>query len=226
MNDLYLWQLISPTIPIGAYAYSQGLESAVENKLITTEEESFEWISGILLNSIGKLEAPVYLRLLKAWQSHEDNKLLYWHQFLQASRESSEFLAEDQQLGTALLRLLKSLNEKDNDKFIANVQRINHQKPSYLLIYCLAIMTWDIDADKGLHGFLWAWCENQVAAAIKLVPLGQTSGQKLLMRLMPIIKEVTHQAHSISDEEIGSLSVGLSMLSANHEQQYSRLFRS
>ncbi|MBF0265469.1 MAG: urease accessory protein UreF [Gammaproteobacteria bacterium] len=227
MNDIRLWQLISPALPIGAYAYSQGFESAVENQLITSEDQAYQWISGLLQQSIGQLDSPIYLRLHQAWQSKQYDDLLYWHRYLQASRESSEFLSEDQQLGTALLRLLKSLSDNEDKFFQASIEQIKEiKKPSFLLIYTLAVVLWDIDKLAGLKGFLWSWCENQVAAAIKLVPLGQTSGQILLKKLMPAIDTVSSQAEAIVDENIGSFSMGLSILSAKHEQQYSRLFRS
>jgi urease accessory protein len=223
MNKMHLWQLISPTLPIGAYAYSQGFESAVEFNWVNNEEQALKWISGILTRVLGELDAPIFLRLSCAWKDQDEKSLAYWNNFLLASRESSELLAEDQQIAKALYRLIKDLKIISPSK-LKLLARIEH--PSYCLVFSLITLSSEIDTHTGLSGFLWAWCENQVAAAIKLIPLGQTSGQRILLALTPLIERVVNKAKLIEDEDIGSIAPGYSILSAKHETQYSRLFRS
>lgn len=226
LSHLRLWQLISPTLPIGAYAYSQGLESAIENQWVTNEAQSYHWIKGILSSSLAQLDAPVFLRFKQAWLEHDMSALVFWNQFLQASRESSELLAEDIQMGKALMKLLNDL-EQNNSQWVRYHKQLTAIKPlSYLLVFSLAAQIWKINNIDALIGFLWSWCENQVAAAIKLVPLGQTAGQRILSQLMSDIEQAADHAQTINDKEIGSVAQGLSILSAQHEFQYSRLFRS
>ena len=103
---LRLWQLISPALPIGAYAYSQGLESAIEFGWVKDEDSAFHWMQGLLKHSLAHLDLPVLLRLFESWQHDDRNRVEQWNSFLLASRESAELLAEDQHLGDALRVIL------------------------------------------------------------------------------------------------------------------------
>ena len=237
-----LWQLISPSLPIGAYAYSQGLETAVEKSWVCSESEAQNWIKGILQDSLGMLDAPVLVRLYKAWQTNELNALNQWNQFLLASRESSELYLEDQQMGRALWRLLDDIFPASNavpgnngfESGNQSIETINQyralvkqiESPGLAVIFSLATVVWNIPVHDSIRGFLWSWCENQVAASIKLVPLGQTAGQRILSALIPGINDSVLNALKLSDDEIGTLAPGFSIACAQHEVQYSRLFRS
>lgn len=241
-----LWQLISPSLPIGAYAYSQGLETAIEKNWVCNEPEAQNWIKGILQDSLGMLDAPIIIRLYQAWQTNDLNALNQWNQFLLASRESSELYLEDQQMGRALWRLLNDIlpasrgTPEDTSEVIGlegskqSIENINQyrelvkqiESPGYAVIFSLATVVWNIPVNDSIRGFLWSWCENQVAASIKLVPLGQTAGQRILSALIPSINDSVSKALELSDDEIGTLAPGFSIASAQHEVQYSRLFRS
>jgi len=139
---------------------------------------------------------------------------------LLASRESRELLEEDQHLGMALSRLLKN---SDNPLF--EIWDSEHL-PSFALMYSLYTTHWQISENDAVYGYLWAWCENQVAAAIKLIPLGQTAGQRILTQLINDIPLTVDSAHTLADDDIGATLPGLGICSALHETQYSRLFRS
>jgi len=217
---LRLWQLISPALPVGAYAYSQGQEYAVTEGWVHDENSALEWISGIAENSIATLDLPVLQRLHTAWQQNDEPQLFYWSRFLIASRESSEILAEDKHLGQALARLLGDLDVKH-----ATTWRLK-KEVNFALMFALACSHWKIGIHQALAGYLWAWCENQVAAAIKVVPLGQTAGQRILSALIVQIPVLVERAMLTTDEGIGVLCPGLAIGSARHETQYSRLFRS
>jgi len=227
LANMRLWQLISPSLPIGAYAYSQGLESAVEKGWVNNESEALEWISGILQFSLSTLDGPILLRFYQAWQTQNFQALEYWNQYLLASRESSELYLEDQQMGLALKRLLNELLGPENQQAIQDIQQLEQiSAPSYSMLFTLAANHWKIPIADTIQGFLWSWCENQVAAGIKLIPLGQTAGQRILSKLLPIIEQSSHRALTISDDEIGALAPGFAIGCAHHEVQYSRLFRS
>ena len=215
---LHLMQLVSPALPVGAYAYSQGQEYAVDQGWVASLDEAEDWIAGVLRYSVGRLDLPVLWRLLAAAEQGDVESLLEWDDYLSASRESAELLLEDRQMGEALWRLLGELN-------IAG-EWPEEQAPSFATGFALAAKAWGIDPDRAMQGFGWSWLENQVAAAIKLVPLGQTDGQRLQIRLMPVLEEVVTLAMALSDDEIGAGLPGLAVASARHETQYSRLFRS
>lgn len=218
---LRLWQLISPALPVGAYSYSQGLEYAVENGWVNSADSASVWIQGLLQHALGHLDVPVLQRLHAAWCVDDQAKLGYWNNFLLASRETMELRAEDRNMGLALAMLLPELGLRE-----AEAWKTQDNPPSFALMFTLAASHWGVDAEQTAEGYLWAWCENQVMAALKLVPLGQTSGQKLLMETASIIPEVVKQGFALSDDDIGWLAPGFAMASVKHETQYTRLFRS
>jgi urease accessory protein len=90
----------------------------------------------------------------------------------------------------------------------------------------LAAVSWKIPKFEALLGYLWSWLENQVLCAVKLVPLGQAAGQRLLSQLAEHLPERVKTALDLSDDEIGGSAFGLALASSRHEVQYSRLFRS
>ena len=215
---LQLMRLCSPTLPIGAYAYSQGLESACELEFVNDEKTLFDWIEGMLVHSLQFLDVPVFSRLYDAHLQHDDAAIDYWNNVILASRESKELLLEDTQMGHALIILI--------DKLDLPIRDINHNHCSLLTAFSLACTHWKIDKQLALQGFIWSWCENQVSIGIKLIPLGQTSGQRVLSKLIPIINHAIKQGLAVDDSEIGASCPGAVIASMQHEDQYSRLFRS
>jgi urease accessory protein len=217
---LHLMQLVSPALPVGAYAYSQGLEFAVERGWVNNLASTESWIGEVLAHSLGGLDLPVLQRQWRAWQGNDLVAVVYWNDYLQASRESKELLLEDMQMGEALLRLLASL------ELPAALQWRSNTAPSFATMFSLAASHWQIPLAETMTGFAWSWLENQAAAAVKLVPLGQTDGQRLLLKLMPKLEMTVVEAQQRLDENLGVGLPGLAMASAQHETQYSRLFRS
>jgi len=217
LPSLRLWQLISPALPVGAYAYSGGLEAAIDHGIVHDYYTAESWIGGLVEQVLGYVDLPVYFRLHTAWQCQTISAVTSWTQTLQAMRETKELLAEDRQMGSALQRLLIDLQ-------VANAAEC--PTPSFATVYALACNQWHIDEHTGATALAWSWVENQVSATVKLVPLGQTDGQRLLAALMPCIERAVKLAHALTDDEIGQSAPSLALLSAQHEQQYSRLFRS
>jgi urease accessory protein len=212
--------LVSPTLPVGAYAYSQGMEMACERGLVYDAVSAENWILHLLRYSLGSLDLPIGVRLYRAWQQQDLTKVRYWNQYLQASRESKELLMEDRQLGSALLRVIEQLPTDVDQRFY----EINN--PSFITLFTAIAFTWNIPLDVALTGYGFSWCENQVAAAIKLIPLGQTQGQALLLHLGDALETLVPQAMDIADEDVGKQLPMVAMMSSLHESQYSRLFRS
>ncbi|XEM48881.1 urease accessory protein UreF [Agaribacterium sp. ZY112] len=215
---LKLMYLVSPALPIGAYAYSQGQEWAVDANWIQSEDELCDWWQGLMYNSLAVCDLPILMRLYDAWHQENYEQVRYWDQFLIASRETSELLLEDTQLGIALKRVLET-HQFTRCELVG-------ERPSFVTLFALAGVEWQIDKSELLQGWLWSWLENQVAAACKAVPLGQTQAQRMLMRLIDDIPLVIQQASLCEDEDIGAGLPGLALASCLHERQYSRLFRS
>ena len=215
--QLRLWQLISPTLPIGAFAWSQGLEYAVEAQWVKDETSAREWILGQLRHNLPALDIPLLLRLYAAWQVNDTEKARYWNAMLLALRESSELHKEDLCMGEALIRVLNGLE--------VSMPGENTQW-CYASVFAYACHYWAIDSQQAAQGFMWSWCENQVAAAVKLVPLGQTSGQRILSQAVDIIPAGVESAMQCVDDELAYFAPAQAIASALHETQYTRLFRS
>jgi urease accessory protein len=216
---LHLCHLVSPALPIGAYAYSQGLEYAVEAGWVHDEESTLEWLQGLSRYSVGTLDLPILLRLFDAWSANDVAAVRRWSDILVASRETSELRDEERHLGRALARVLVTLDIAEATVWI-------DRSPALSAMFSLAAVRWNIRACDMLGGYLWAWSENQVLAAVKLVPLGQSAGQRLLYRLIAAIPEITQLAFEMEDRAIGVGTVSQVLASALHECQYTRLFRS
>lgn len=215
-----LLQLASPALPVGMYSYSQGMERAVEDGWIADEAGAGEWIAGLLERGQARLDLPVLIRLHAAWQSGDAAAVERWSRTLQAFRETSELRAEDRQTGQALARLLDSLG-------VARAAGwVRHPAATFPTGFGLAAAEWGIPAEQAAAGYLWSWLENQVLCAVKLVPLGQVAGQRLLRDISARIPELVELAFALADDEIGAGSFGLALASSRHEMQYSRLFRS
>jgi urease accessory protein len=201
-----LLQLASPTLPVGAYSYSQGLEAAIEAGVVRDAGSARRWIGDVLRLSVGRTDAPLFLRMCNGRDCND----LYL-----ATRETAELRAETVQMGYSLARLLRELGiEVDLDE------------PSYPAAMAKAVRAWRIDPQAALVAYLWSWLENQVMAAVKAVPLGQTDGQKMLLALGDGLDQLAKDAASMDDDDIGAFTPGLGLLSSLHETQYSRMYRS
>lgn len=207
--DPRLLQLASPTLPVGAYSYSGGLEAAIEAGLVTDAQSAQRWIGDVFEFSVLRMEAPMLLRMIEAPDARLNDEFL-------ASRETAELRAETLQMGYSLANLLRSLG----------IDIPEFEEMSFPMAFACAVRHWGIEPRQALVAYLWSWLENQVMAAVKAVPLGQTDGQKILLSLGNLLPAVTEKAKSIRDDDLGNFAPGLAMLSSQHETQYSRLFRS
>ncbi len=217
---LRLLQLVSPGLPIGMYCYSQGLERAVDDGWISNASDTDEWLDGLMAICLTRIDLPILARLYDAWECGDIEKVEYWSGTLIACRETSELRAEDRHTGQALARLLDSLD-------IAGMQPwIRKPETTLATIFSFAAVNWGVPKRETAIGYLWSWLENQVLCAVKLVPLGQVAGQRLLTDLAGKIPALVEEALSIADHDIGGSAFGLALASSRHEMQYSRLFRS
>ena len=214
---LHLLHLSSPSLPIGAYAYSQGLEYAIEAGWVEGDELA-RWLRDGLELGLAQLDLPVLQRALDALADNDIDTLDYWNSFVLASRETRELLLEDEQIGRALARLLEQLDSTPLPAL--------SRSPCYAIAFALACQRWGIGADDALPAFAYSWLDNQVSAATKLVPLGQSDAQRLLLSLLDEVPEACARARTVSDENMGLSLPGLALASCRHEHQHTRLFRS
>jgi urease accessory protein len=214
-------QLASPALPVGAYTYSQGLEWAVESGRVHHQASALAWIAALLEEGVACFEAPLTAQLQRAWEASEHGEIERLNADFLASRESSELRAETLQMGYSLRRLLHEL-----DDFLVPPAFDALPDVSFPVGWALAADVWRIPVADSLTAYLWSWCENQAMAALKVVPLGQTAGQRILMALGSRLPAVVERALALPEERWSNFAPGLALACSCHETQYTRLVRS
>jgi len=217
---LRLLQLVSPSLPVGAFTYSQGLEWAVECGWVSDEASLGDWIGDLLQHNMTWLEVPLLVRLYHASADGDSKALHYWSHYLVASRETRELRDEEQNRGRALVALLPALGIPLSADQLALFKRCQ------LAGFAHAAHSWQIALQNAAEGYLWGWLENMVLAGVKIVPLGQTAGQRLIATLTPEIPRIVAQGLTVIDEAIGASSTAQAIASSRHETQYTRIYRS
>ncbi len=217
---LRLLHLVSPTLPTGAFSYSQGLEWAVEAGWVHDMASLESWLLDLAQNSMAQVDIPLLKRMYQAVENSNGAELEQWIAVLLACRETSELQEEETTRGRAMATLLTNLDLMDS-----NIDT-KLFKQSQLAGYVLAAHRWQISLNSAAHGYLWAWLENQIITGIKIVPLGQTQGQQLLLRLSASLPAIVERGLKLQDTDIGASSPAFALASSLHESQYTRLYRS
>ena len=215
---LHLLQFASPALPIGGYSYSQGLEAALEEGLVTDADSARAWIVRYLDDVVARWDAPVLWRLMSAFAAHDAGTIAQWGGCFLASRDTAELRAESVQMGYSLSRLIAELGVADT--------RALGEDVTLPPAFACAVDGLDIPHEEALLAMVFAWVENQVLVCVKSVPLGQVTGQRLLLSLRPDIERAVELARRLPDDELSNWAPGLSMLSMRHEVQHGRLYRS
>ena len=215
--QLAMLHLASPALPVGAYSYSQGLESAIDLGLVKDAASAHAWIADNLRLVLGRYEAPVWVRLHAACARGDWQKFGAWNEEFIATRETAELRAETVQMGYSMVALMRALDV---------VTPFAIDEMAYPAAQAWACVCWHVPARAGLLAYLFGWVENQVMAALKAVPLGQVAGQKMLLGLRPQVAEVTELAFIMADHDLSTQAPAYAITCARHETQYSRLFRS
>ncbi len=215
-----LFQLISPGLPTGAFSYSQGLEWAVAEGWVHDRASLGEWLSEVMPQGLGLVDIPIFGLMYRACRNGDLGELDARCDLLLACRESREYLEEEGQRGRAMAVLLVGLGMLGDVKWQKILSR------SQLAGFAYAAQAWGIEPRLAATGYLFAWLENQVLTGVKIIPLGQTAGQQLLLELGGAIDAVTERGLALAEEEIGASAPALALASMLHEHQYTRLYRS
>lgn len=219
---LQLIWLASPALPIGGFSYSEGLEAAIDHGWVHDEYSAATWLIDQLHLTQSRGDMAVIGQMVQAWQSLDHPRLEALSQWVHATRESAELRLQSEQMGRSMLEWLRNQDAIDTD----TMALCNRWVPTYPLMMALALSRTGASLSQCLQAYAFGWSENMVQAAIKSVPLGQNAGQRILTQLAQHIAPAVSHAMQVTDDSRQAFSPMLAILSAQHETQYSRLFRS
>jgi len=220
---LQLMWLASPALPVGGFSYSEGLEAAVEAGRVTNETEAAAWLRDQLHLSLARSDLAVCAKAFKAWQRDDLAHVTELNDWVTTTRETAELRQQTQQMGRSLVEWLK--NRGEIDARVAQLKALT-PAPTWPVAFALAAAQTGAPLREALLSFGFGWAENMVQAALKAVPLGQSAGQRVLAALVADLPAAVDQATALMDSERQAFTPMLAILSARHETQYSRLFRS
>jgi len=219
---LQLIWLASPALPIGGFSYSEGLEAAIEQGLVHHETSATDWVVDQLHLTQSRGDMAVLAKAIPAWQRHETARLKALNDWVMVTRETAEMRLQTEQMGRSLLDWLRNLQQASD----AQLSCCAGLPVTYPLAMALALSLAQAPIDQALQAYAFGWAENMTQAALKAVPLGQSAGQRMLARLAREIPLAVQTAMELKDEDRQAFNPMLAILSARHETQYSRIFRS
>ncbi|MDB5821154.1 MAG: urease accessory protein UreF [Rhizobacter sp.] len=217
-----MW-LASPALPVGGFSYSEVLEAAVDKGLVTNESEARDWLVDQLLLSIARSDAAVVAQAFDAWRADDLPRIAVLNAWVTTTRESAELRQQTEQTGRSLTEWLRKRGIED-----ARIEQLGAllPAPTWPVAFALAAAQTGAPLRDSLMSYAFGWAENMAQAAMKSVPLGQSAGQRILQALLDIIPAAVDHAATLADDERQAFTPMLAILSAQHETQYSRLFRS
>jgi len=207
---------------VGGFSYSEGLEAAIDHGLVHNEASCTQWLLDQLLLTQARGDMAAMAQAVPAWQTLDTERLRALNAWVLATRESSEMRLQTEQMGRSLLLWLQQRQWAAAD----DVQHCDTLGATHPMVMGLALACTGADLREALMAQAFAWCENLTQAAIKAVPLGRQQAQEVLAHLAEHIAAAVDEALQRDDAHRQSFSPMLAILSARHETQYSRLFRS
>jgi urease accessory protein len=223
--------LASASLPIGGFAYSQGLEQACHLGNVHDAVSAQTWIEDYLLLVLSRQEMPWWIAVYRASLQRDWSAVRDATNTLCALRETAELRLESRQMGHAFVRLYDQWLGHGNDACAADSGTLPSElalllQADYTAAHAVLCSARQMPITSAMTAWLWSWLDNQVLAAVKLVPLGQRDGQRVLHEIKPKISEAVEIAMATPTSNAGSAPIGLVMASTQHETQYARLFRS
>lgn len=224
---LQLIWLASPALPVGGFSYSEGLEAAVDAGKADEEAKVRPWLLDQLQLAQARSELPLAAAAMRAWLQHDAERITALNAWALDTRESAELRQQCEQMGRSLADWLRQRAENDPmlQERLPTLASLR-PAPAWPVAFALAAARSGAGERDALLAMAFGWAENMVQAAVKSVPLGQSAGQRLLAALAEAIPAAVEQALALDDDSRQAFSPGLAILSARHEAQYSRLFRS
>lgn len=223
---LRLLRLASPALPIGAFAYSQGLEWAVEAGWVREAAAFDAWLVGVLRESVATLDLPALARMHAAWRAGDAQTALEHSRELLAWRDTAEARQEDRHLGASLARILTGEASLELSAKARLLLEAGDAAITYACAFALAGAGWGCPVRELLTAYAWTFIEGQTMTAVKIVPLGQAAGQRILAAIPGEVAAVVEAVLASDAPRFFSNAPGRSLAQLRHAGQRVRLFRS
>ncbi|WP_246088526.1 urease accessory protein UreF [Phreatobacter stygius] len=214
---------MSPSYPVGAFSYSHGLEWAVETGDITSAATLVDWLDLVIGAGSGLADATFFVHAHRATLAGDRQALAEVAELALAFQPSRERRLETTAQGNAFMLAAEAAWPADG---LALIRAAWGDAVAYPVAAGCATAAHGIDETVALHAFLHAVTANLVSAAVRLVPLGQTDGQRVLAALEPLVEATAGLAAQTALDDIGGHALRSDIASMRHETQYTRLFRS
>ncbi|MXW12741.1 MAG: urease accessory protein UreF [Synechococcus sp. SB0668_bin_13] len=216
-----LWQLASPTLPVGGYTYSEGLETMVQQGRLQDVAGLESWLTAELSSGAIRVDAAVINRCLTALRGGDRATAERHDAWLLAQRGCGAMRQQQRQMGRSMLVLLRHLTA-DQGCPLASWP----DEAGLALAWSLAGERFQLPVAPLLEAFLFGWSANLVSAAVRLVPLAARDGQQLQLRLQGPIAALAATAPHLDPQALWPETLGATMAQLGHDGLYSRLFRS
>jgi urease accessory protein len=217
---LQLIWLASPALPVGGFSYSEGLEAAIDTGHIAPDSVQ-DWLCDQLHLALARGDLAALCKAVAALRRGDAPRVQELNAWVLQTRETYELRLQTEQMGRSMMEWLKAQSPD-----LASLTWLDGQVPTYPIAFALAASRSQASTRDIALAYAFAWAENMVQAAIKAVPLGQTAGQRILQSLAAEIPAAVERAMQTPDSQRQAFTPMLAVLSAQHEAQYSRLFRS
>lgn len=229
MYDSYIGKLLhlsDPTLPIGGYTQSNGLETYVQNGLVCDKESAFEYVKNNLWLNLKYNDAALMRLAYQATRDQDFDQILKLDQECEALKAPMEVRISSQKLG---LRLFKIFSRYIDHTLIGFLKQAISEKQShshYCILFGVFSALLDLPLKQALHGFYYNAAISMVTNAVKLVPLGQLDGQDILFELHDDLLELVEESMDLDRNLVGMCNIGIDIRCMQHERLYSRLYLS
>ncbi|MBJ7882005.1 urease accessory protein UreF [Gelidibacter salicanalis] len=223
---LSLLHVADPNLPIGGFSHSNGLETYVQNNLVTDQESTLLFLQKMMKNNILHNDASYVKLVYHALEANDFNQVIFLDSECTALKSPKEIREGSHKLGTRLFKIFRSKNEhpllKELESYIAS----NKEVANYAVIYSIVCFISEISLEETLTAFYFSTASGIITNAVKLVPLGQLQGQEILFKIQEEIEDWVHQTIALDRDLVGISNVGFDLRSMQHERLYSRLYMS
>jgi urease accessory protein len=225
-SQIRLQNWLSPAFPTGSYSYSHGVEWAVESHLIHDRTSLVDWLDADLRYGSPRNDAIFFVEASRCTSGGRYARLLNIAELSVAFRGTSEFALEASQQGASCLATLRDVWPDPVIDWLSEQLRQRRIQPVLPFVLAVRSAVEGVPTAIALRAFLLGFVAALVSAAVRLIPLGQTDGQRALAELEDAVLDAGEHAMAAGIADLGSAAVTVDLASMSHETQYTRLFRS